>query len=65
MNRNYVKDAITVTKEAEKLLKAVQNCLEKSDAFPIYLSDLQDMIDNLMYLNVAHNAVKRNNNPNY
>lgn len=63
MNKNYIKDAILVTKEAEKLLKAVQNCLENSNGFPIYLSDLQEMIDNLMYLNIAHNAVnnfKRN-----
>ena len=53
----YINRAIILAEEAEKTHKAVKNCLTESKLFPIYLADLQTQVDNLMYLNVANNAV--------
>jgi hypothetical protein len=56
-NNFYINRAIHIAEEAEKTLAAVKRCLTESKLFPIYLADLQIQVDNLMYLNVANNAV--------
>jgi hypothetical protein len=53
----YINRAKFIANEAEKMLQAVKRCLNESEGFPIYLDDLQIMVDNLVYLSVAHNAV--------
>jgi hypothetical protein len=56
-NKYYVKRAQGLIPEIQKLLNSVSECLNKSEMFPIYLKDLQEMVDNLTYLDVAQNAV--------
>lgn len=56
-NKEYVKRAQRLLPEIQKTFDAVSRCLNESELFPIYLVDLQDMVDSLMYLNVAHNVV--------
>jgi len=53
----YINRAKQTAEDADKLLQAVKRCLNESELFPIYLPDLQTLVDNLMYLNVMHNAV--------
>lgn len=53
---NFLEQSKTIINEIEKLLPPIKNCIDKG-GFPIYLSDLQILVDNLMYLNVANNAV--------
>lgn len=57
-NNFYVNRAQVIAEEADKLLQSVKRCLNESEMFPIYLSDLQILVDNLMYLNVMNNAVQ-------
>lgn len=52
-----IRDGLRVVAEARKLLDSTENCLEKSRMFPCYLSDLTELIDGLITLNGAHNAV--------
>lgn len=56
-HKGYVYRAQSIIPEIEKLTAAVKDCLEKSEGFPIYLDDLQDLVNNLVYLRVAHDAV--------
>jgi hypothetical protein len=56
-NNFYINRAIYTIEEAEKVLVAVKRCLIESRGFPIYLDDLHILVDNLMYLNAANNAV--------
>jgi len=44
-NNFYVNRAQVVAEEADKLLQAVKRCLNESKGFPIYLSDLQVLVD--------------------
>lgn len=54
----YLNQAKVVANKADDLLQSVKNCLTESEMFPIYLKDLQEMVNTLMYLNAAHNAVQ-------
>jgi len=56
-NDFWINRAIYTVEEAEKTLLAVKRCLIEARGFPIYLDDLKILVDNLTYLNVAHNAV--------
>ena len=53
----YLNRAKQTADDADKLLQAVKRCLNESELFPIYLIDLQTLVNNLILLNAMHNAV--------
>lgn len=57
-HNGYLNRAKSLTKDLEKLTKFVTHCINECDGFPIHLRDLQELVDNFMYLNFMHNALQ-------
>jgi hypothetical protein len=53
----YIKEAQRLLPEIEKTFVAVKECIGESNQFPYYMIDLFSQVQQLMYLNIAHNAI--------